>query len=89
MVLLLAYQLGSLEFRQLQFCYIHILRTYYLPFFLVFLAAALSTKFGYGLPAAFALAFAFAFCVGVKGLEVLLGFFLSQNSFFTCYLYFS
>ena len=52
-------------------------------FFFVFLAtAALSIRFGYGLPAAFALALAALFCAGVNFLEVFLGFFLSQNATF-------
>ncbi len=53
-------------------------------FYLDFLAtAALSTRFGYFLPAALARALALLICAGVNFLEVFLGFFLSQNCFFT------
>lgn len=54
-------------------------------FFLVLLAAALSTKFGYGRPAALARALAAVFCAGVNAFDFLLGFGLSQNAtFFIC-----
>jgi len=62
-------------------------------FYLDFLAtAALSTRFGYRLPAALARALALLICAGVNFLEVFLGFFLSQNAvfffiiFFPCYV---
>lgn len=42
----------------------------------------LSTRFGYGRPAAFAAALADAFCVDVKGLETFFGFGLSHTCFF-------
>jgi hypothetical protein len=55
----------------------------YLPhFFFLRAAAALSTKFGYGRPAALARAFAAAFCAGVSVFDFALGFFVSQNAFF-------
>ncbi len=45
-------------------------------------AQALSTKFGYGLPAFFARALAASFWDGVNGVDFLFGFFVSQNAFF-------
>ncbi len=42
----------------------------------------LSTRFGYGRPAALAAALAVAFWADVKGLETFFGFGLSQTCFF-------
>ena len=47
-----------------------------------FAALMLSTKFGYFRPPALAAALADAFWAGVKGLETLFGFGLSQTCFF-------
>ena len=44
-------------------------------------AQALSTRFGYGRPASAARRLAAAFCLEVRDLDLLFGFFLSQNAF--------
>lgn len=53
---------------------------HYLPFF--FATAALSTRFGYGLPAALARAFAALFCPELSFLDLDFGLGLSQKAFF-------
>ena len=51
-------------------------------FFFFFATAALSTRFGYGRPAAFARFLAAVFCAGVNFLLRFFGFSVSQNAFF-------